>query len=138
MVINGGIFTKSGVPFMQRFLKTAATKQKVTAANVANVSTVGYQARQVDFKKEMQRYLSNDVKTTVVTTTPRHMRSSGSPDGISIEFAENEENSSGVNNVDIEKEMASLAENQLLYEFGAKRLSRMFNTLRMAIRGKNA
>ena len=47
------------------------------------------------------------------------------------------DNSSGVNNVDIEKEMMNLAEGQLMYEYGAKKLARTFGLLRAAIRGRS-
>jgi flagellar basal body rod protein FlgB len=47
-----------------------------------------------------------------------------------------DDGASGINDVDIEKQMTDLAENQMIYDFGARRLARTFGLLRMAIRGK--
>jgi len=44
---------------------------------------------------------------------------------------------SGVNNVDIDTEMAKLAENQILYNFGAKFLNGKFKKLNAAIQAKS-
>jgi len=41
-----------------------------------------------------------------------------------------------VNNVDIDKEMGTLAENQILYSYGTRMLMKKFNTLKTVIRGR--
>jgi flagellar basal-body rod protein FlgB len=43
----------------------------------------------------------------------------------------------GVNNVDIDMEMAKLAENQILYNFSAKFLKGQYNKLNAAIQAKD-
>lgn len=52
-----------------------------------------------------------------------------------IESVKSTPNSTGVNSVDIDQEMADLAQNQLIFEFGADMLSRKFKALRNAIKG---
>ncbi len=42
---------------------------------------------------------------------------------------------SGVNNVNIDKEMADLAENTIMYKFAAKKLQSYFRTLQDVIKG---
>ena len=42
---------------------------------------------------------------------------------------------SGINNVDIDKEMADLAENSIMYKFAAKKLQTYFRTLQEVIKG---
>jgi flagellar basal-body rod protein FlgB len=135
-VLNS-IFNKAGVKFYQDFLDTASKAQKVTAENIANVSTPGYTTGQVNFRQEMERCLESSKHLTPHTTDLKHI-TTGSPNQIAkVEEISGDDKSSGINGVDIEKEMTALAENQMLYEFGAKRLSQTFGVLRMAIRGKS-
>jgi flagellar basal-body rod protein FlgB len=136
LIKNNNIFDKSGVGLYQRVLKVASSSQKLTAANIANVSTPGYSAKTISFQDEMKRSLENQNASIVATTDARHI-TGGSPEQIvHIKDVQGDDNASGVNNVDIEKEMTNLAENQMLYDFGAKKLARTFAMLRMAIRGK--
>ncbi len=136
MLIKGKLFEKAGIPLYDRLLKVASSAQKATSANIANVSTPGYKARNIDFKTEMRRFVSSQ-KTVIPQATDSKHISPGSPhEIIKIKEIEDTETSTGVNSVDIEKEMMDLSENQILYEFGSKKLARTFGILRTAIRGK--
>jgi flagellar basal-body rod protein FlgB len=137
VLINGGIFDKCGIPLYQRLLKVASSAQKTTASNIANVATQGYDAKTVDFKDEMQRSVSSQRHITPAATDSRHLPSNKPEQIVKICEIENDDKSSGINNVDIEREMSDLAENQMMYEFGAKKLARTFGMLRMAIKGRN-
>ncbi len=135
MTINVNIFDKAGIPVYQRLLKVASVAQKATASNIANVATPGYSAEGVNFKEEMSRAVDGQGGAKPTVTNPRHL--SGRPASIvRVKDVGEGGESSGINDVDIEREMSDLAENQMMYEFGAKRLSRTFATLRMAIRGR--
>ena len=137
MLIGGKIFDKAGIPLYERLLKVVSSSQKVTSANIANVSTPGYQKKEVNFKDEMRKFISPEKTVIPRATNERHI-SKGNPRNIvKIKEIRQDDNASGVNNVDIEKEMMNLAEGQLLYEYGAKRLGRTFGLLRAAIRGRS-
>ena len=137
MLIGGKIFDKAGIPLYERLLKVVSSSQKVTSANIANVSTPGYQKKEVNFKDEMRKFISPEKTVIPQATNERHI-SKGNPRNIvKIKEIRQDDNASGVNNVDIEKEMMNLAEGQLLYEYGAKRLGRTFGLLRAAIRGRS-
>jgi len=138
MLINNKIFDKTGIPFLGQILKVSSASQKVTASNIANVATKGYGAKKVEFKEELKNYLGKKQRVTPVGTDSRHIAPQKPQEVVAIKEGDNSENSSGINNVDIEKEMVNLAENQLLYEFGAQRLARTFAALKMAIRGKSS
>jgi len=136
MLINNSIFDKMGVPYFERVLDVASKAQKATASNIVNVNTPGYDAKEVNFIDEMKRSVAGQNGNRMMTTDPRHLPNS-TPDQIAkIHNVSSDDDASGVNNVDIEKEMGDLAENQMLYEFGTKKLARTFASLRMAIRGK--
>ena len=135
MIFNGNIFDKSGIPLYQRLLKVASSAQKATASNIANVATPGYAPQGVDFKEEMTKAIREQGSSFPATTDPRHI--SGRPAKIvRIKDIGDGNNASGINDVNIEKEMSDLAENQMMYEFGAKRLAKTFAMLHEAIKGK--
>ncbi|MEE9554818.1 MAG: flagellar basal body rod protein FlgB [candidate division Zixibacteria bacterium] len=137
MLINNKLFAKTGIPLYGRMAKVAAAAQKATASNIANVTTPGYKAKSVDFKSEMKKLLSNKSTVSPTITDSKHIPVGKPRDKVRVAEIRNMESVSGVNNVDIEKEMMNLSENQLLYEFGAKKLARTFGVLRAAIRGRS-
>jgi len=137
LLIGGKIFDKAGIPLYERLLKVVSSSQKATSANIANVSTPGYQTKQVNFKDEMKRFIVPEKTVVPQATNTRHI-SKGSPQNmVKIKEIKENDDSSGVNNVDIEKEMMNLAEGQLMYEYGSKKLARTFGILRAAIRGRS-
>lgn len=137
MLIGGKIFDKAGIPLYERLLKVVSSSQKVTSANIANVSTPGYRKKEVNFKDEMKRFMAPEKTVEVQSTNPQHITNGTPREIVKIKEIKTDDNSSGVNNVDIEKEMMDLAEGQLMYEYGAKKLARTFGLLRAAIRGRS-
>jgi flagellar basal-body rod protein FlgB len=135
MIIKDQIINKTGIPLYKDLLRITSSTQKLTSANIANVSTPGFQAKSVDFKKEMQAALKKK-KINLEVTNPRHIPPVGKPKSIKIITDTENSNASGVNNVDIDKEMAQLAENQILYSYGSRMMAKQFNTLRGVIRGR--
>ena len=137
MLINSKLFDKTGIPLYARIAKVASAAQKTTASNISNVGTSGYKVRTVDFKTEMKRFINSKNTVSPSTTDSKHIPLSTSNGGINVKEIDITVKDSGINNVDIEKEMMNLSENQLLYEFGAKKLARTFGVLRAAIRGRS-
>jgi len=137
LLIGGKIFDKAGIPLYERLLKVVSSSQRVSSANIANVSTPGYQKKQVNFKDEMKRSMAPEKTVVPQATNARHITKGSHQNIVRIKEIKVNDNSSGVNNVDIEKEMMNLAEGQLMYEFGAKKLGRTFGLLRAAIRGRS-
>ncbi|NLI15360.1 MAG: flagellar basal body rod protein FlgB [candidate division Zixibacteria bacterium] len=136
MIIQKQVIEKSGIPLFKKLLHVATVSQKLTANNVANVSTPGYQSQSIDFKKEMQKALHKE-RVPLSVTNPGHIPSTKKPAEVEIYTDESESNASGVNNVDIDKEMGSLAENQILFTFGAKMAMQKFTALKNVIRGRS-
>ena len=136
MIINDQIINKSGVPLFKNLLHVVSTSQKLTAANIANISLPGYQSKSLDFKKEMAKAIRKE-SITLHVTNKRHIPPSGRIQSIKVIKNADNSNESGVNNVDIDKEMAHLAENQILYSYAAKTLARKFYTLKNVIRGRS-
>ncbi|MCD6161887.1 MAG: flagellar basal body rod protein FlgB [candidate division Zixibacteria bacterium] len=136
MIIKDQILNKSGVPLFKNLLRVVSSSQKLTAANVANVSLPGYQSKSIDFKQEMAKAVRKQ-KITLNVTNERHIPPPGRMRSIKVIKNIDDTNESGVNNVDIDKEMARLAENQILYTYGTKALAKKFYTLKTVIRGRS-
>ena len=136
MIIQKQIIEKSGIPVFKKLLHVASSSQKLVADNVAHVSTPGYQSKSLNFNSEMQAALGKQ-KLGIQTTNVNHIPSTNSPKQVKVITNEDETKNSGINNVDIDKEMGTLAENQIIFNFGAKIIIQKFNALKTVIRGRS-
>ena len=114
-------------------------RQKAIANNIANVNTPGYQRIEVSFENELRKAL--DPKRLVgAQTNAAHMQI-GKPTLADIQpkaYRPNDPTLPGqINNVDIDMEMAKLAENQILFNAGVKLLTDRSSVIRSAISGRS-
>ena len=133
------IFDRTSIAFLKKGLDGSALAQKATASNIANATTPGYRRRQVRFQEDLRRALHRR-NATGFTTHLGHISIRGNRvDRIVPELYVPSDNSrpSGINNVDIDKEMAELAKNQLFYNMATRLLSDKFNRLKSCISGKS-
>lgn len=96
-------------------LNYTANRQKVIASNIANVNTPNYRTKDIDFQSILSDKINNgDLKLTV--TNPHHISSQIPMNKSNIskiyEVKNLEEQNDG-NNVDIDKQMINMAENQI-------------------------
>lgn len=134
-ILHKSLFGKGMIPIYSRLADLASTRHKVVASNIANVNTEGYEKRQFDFDKELRKAIDKP-EVPGVTTHPSHIPLGNSPDGApTIEKVKKSENDTGMNSVDVDEEMATLAQNQITFEFSADMLARKFKSLKTAIRG---
>jgi flagellar basal-body rod protein FlgB len=117
-------------------LDLSSFRHKLIASNVANVTTPGYTAKKIDFDSELKKAMrQTGLRPTV--THPRHIplkSSKNSPP--KVENVAESESSTGINTVDIDREMADLAQNQIVYQLTAKLAGKKFKALKSAIRGQ--
>ena len=135
MFLDKVIFNKTKVPVLTAVLDVTQLRQRVLADNIANVSTKGFRRKSVQF----QEYLNSFVGKASVegrTTQDRHIPVPGAIAHPEVFEPESSLNDSGINNVDIDIEMAELAENHLFFNVGARLLSGSFNGLKKAITGR--
>ena len=129
------IFDRVKIPDYRKFLDLASFRHKLISSNVANASTPGYEARDIDFQKEFARVTAQTNHIEGKVTNSRHIplgsNQHRSPD---VEQADVEDGE--INSVDIDREMSSLAKNEFLYTIGAQLLQRKFDGLRKAITSK--
>jgi len=125
----------STIKLLENVINYSAAKNNTISRNIANIGTEDYKREDVVFKDVFADELNKNLKAT----NPRHI--SSNPDnlkdqeGVSVVEDSNTDMASGINNVDIEKEMADLAENTLMYKFSAKKIGDYYKNLQKVIKG---
>ncbi|MFS0823618.1 flagellar basal body rod protein FlgB [Bacillus sp. 1P02SD] len=121
---------------LEKALDYSALRQKVISNNIANVDTPNYKAQDVSFKNLLSNEMNSQLRAN--RTNEKHFEFTSSKRLKSPLVTKNDTayNHNG-NNVDIDKEMALLAENQIYYNAVTERISGKFNTLKTVIKGGN-
>ena len=93
-------------------------KQNITSANIANAETPGYKAKKLDFEEALSRAVDIHGLNKMNVTHPEHFPVNGN--AISKVRADVYDNpdvtvTNDGNTVDLEREMAELAENTIIY-----------------------
>jgi flagellar basal-body rod protein FlgB len=137
MFLDKAIFNKTRVPVLTAALDVTQLRQRVISNNIANVGTKGYRKQDVRFEE----YLESFVRKPAVEgqrTDARHLPVPQGIDQPEVYQSKTGVNDSGLNNVDIDMEMADLAENHLFFNVSARLISGQFSGLRKSITGRTA
>lgn len=124
----------STITTLEQAMNYSTAKQKVISHNIANSDTPNYKAKSVSFNSEFSRILKDSMQANKTDIRHYDFKSTNSKS-----FSVFTQNSSSYNhngnNVDIDKEMAELAKNQIYYNAVADRIGSKFNSLKTVIRG---
>jgi flagellar basal-body rod protein FlgB len=140
------LFDTTKVPLLGKALDVYTLRQKVISSNIANITTVGYRAKSVTFEDQMAGSMQEGVVSPAVTDQG-HIAGAASDTpmaGPHIVDASPENSlsgdplASGLNNVDIDSEMANLAKNQIRFKFAARLLTDTFRDIQDSIRGSQS
>lgn len=135
------LFGKEKLPNLEKALTTYSLRQKTIASNIANATTPGYKKVEVSFEDRIKDEM-NGLRLKGKTTDDRHLDLGPIPiskvDPKVVQPKTEDEFTSGYNNVDIDHEMALLAENQLQYRMTTRLTNRFFKGLQSAIRGQGS
>lgn len=94
-------------------------KQNTASSNIANAETPGYKAKKVDFEQALSRAIDINGMGRMHVDDPDHFAVNGnSISGVRADVYENPDVTvaNDGNTVDLEREMAELAENTILYK----------------------
>jgi flagellar basal-body rod protein FlgB len=133
------IFSDIGFTSAKKALDSSSLRQKVIANNVANVNTPGFKRSDVTFEGKLQAALGDENNLQLTNTDPKHFSTStagvSSMQDVNPEVATDNSTSTrqDENNVDIDTEMANLAENAITYQTFTKLLGAKFRSLSSAI-----
>jgi len=131
----GQLFSNDTFIALEKGLSATSLRQQVIAGNVANINTPGYKKQEVSFEGELNRAIDNKYNSRLRQTNSRHMpgvRSLASV-GIRVNTITATSMRYDGNNVDIDEEMAKLAENNIRFNAMAQLMGGRFNTLRTVI-----
>jgi len=141
-MLDNLLFNRTVTPDLEKSMDAYALRQKVLSNNIANVMTPGYKAQKVSFEEEYKKTLYPDPapKLKLNLTHDEHMQVGRTPTFSTVQpqvgFRDNPLNDSGLNNVDIDREMAEMAENSLRYEMSTKLIAKRFTNIKSAVRGR--
>lgn len=117
-------------------LKFREMRQELASSNVANAQTPGYKAMKLDFEDALARATDVDGNLTMNATDDRHFNVGGG--GFANLEPEVFEDPNGVvsengNTVDVEAEMARMAENKIMYDTTVQLLNKKLGLMKYAI-----
>lgn len=129
-----------GTAALKKSLDAQAMRQRAHAQNIANAETPGYQRMAVRFEEDLREAL-NSSAGSLLRSDSRHLGlggAAGSIDELSPKPLREKPASDGpgVNGVNIDLEMAEMAETQLRYLASLELLKRRYQGLKTAIRGQ--
>jgi flagellar basal-body rod protein FlgB len=136
----GGTHTPadSTITLLEQALDFRAERHARIASNIANAETPRYQATDIEFEGALKEAMSADNSPAVTRTHPRHLPAR-LQDRVAISPNLVYRKSAGVgndlNSVDVDAEMAQLAQNNILYNATAQLLAKKFTSIRLAIDG---
>lgn len=137
-------FDETRIPILSKALDAYTLRHKVISSNIANIGTPGYKSKNVDFESTLANAMGSD-SVIGAQTNPHHFAigASAAPQAQPLNVVEsnpgqlkNEELTSGINDVDIDSEMAELAKNQILFKYASRLLGESFRGIQKSIRGQ--
>ena len=121
-MVGNLMFNKTAIPTVMKSLDANMMRTRVISNNVANLTTPGYQRLEVNFEDEMRKALDK-TRLKGAMTQNGHLplgRRDLNAVNAEVEKPIDPVLAGGVNNVDVDEEMAKLAESQIMYNFGIR------------------
>ncbi len=120
---------------VEKVLDLRLQRQNVVMANIANVNTPKYKARKLVFEEDLQAAMQLDAKGKMARTNDKHLP---------VEFDVNAFNGKGLTEykprtvygedvVDLDKEMADMAKNSMMYNALSDIIAKNFSGLQTVI-----
>jgi len=128
-----------GMIELRKGLDAYSLRQKVQASNIANSETPGYNAREVKFESALAKALNRKGAGLTRTNSDHIPVRNGLRDleRVTPQVVKSDApNLNGVNNVNIDQEIADMATNEIQYAMTAKALSIRYKMLKSAILGR--
>jgi flagellar basal-body rod protein FlgB len=138
MLTKLAILDKTSIPVASKGLDAYTHRGRAIANNIANVSTPGYRRIEVSFEEQLRQALDKELNLAGTRTNGNHMFL-GRPE---LEHVKSEgyrvndfTNPGEINNVDIDIEMAKLAENEIAFSFASAFIKDRSSAIGEAIKG---
>lgn len=122
-MMNNKLFDQTA-SFIQRALDVLTIRHKIISKNISNAESQNYLGIEIPFQKILENLLG---EVSFVSLQKTH------PDHIEIEKEMLIETKPLEENINLDNEMAKLAENQLIFQAGVQALLKKLEALRIAI-----
>ena len=108
------------IDILSAMLDFRSERHKIISSNITNLDTPDYLPKELTFREALQGVVDSGGGTSMTVTDKRHLSERSA--------AEGEVTVSG-DKVDIDDQMAKMAENQLMYNFSVDLMARKFRSL---------
>jgi flagellar basal-body rod protein FlgB len=111
-------------------------RQELISSNIANANTPGFKAKKLDFEEALARALDVDGQMKMNTHDERHHNvGNGGFNNLEPEIYDDPNGvvSENGNTVDVEAEMAKMAENKLMYDTIVQLMNKKMGLMKYAI-----
>jgi flagellar basal-body rod protein FlgB len=115
---------------LNRSLDVRTARHRVISSNVANAETPNYAPKELPFQKILERATESSAAIPLRKTHPQHFLE---PVTLTSDWLEEVETQPGQEGVNIDQEMAKLAENNLMFQAGVQSLVKKIEALKMTI-----
>lgn len=107
--------------FQQQALSLLSRRQDILAANIANADTPGYQARDIDFSKQLKNAMSQETQShnslTLSLTSGKHIAGAAPKmHDQQLLYRIPDQPSADGNTVDMDRERVNFADNNVKYQ----------------------
>ncbi len=119
--------SNSSWKILEKAMDVSSERHRLITNNIANIDTIGYKPKDLDFHQALQEAL-DDHPDPLVRTHPKHMRRNPVS-----RVLRSEDDISGSAPVNIDREMTHLVENNLKYRTSIEMLLRKMNLLKHSI-----
>lgn len=119
------------INLLEKAMNGSTLRHSVLANNIANVNTPGYKRADVNFRSCFDEVLDNQLG--LETTSPLHLNGLNQKSSPKIVIDTQTTLRNDGNNVDIDIELATMAENNLYFNSLAQLLSSQLSMLKQAI-----
>ncbi|MGI6225044.1 MAG: flagellar basal body rod protein FlgB [Peptococcales bacterium] len=135
--MGNGFWQNPTMDILKNSLDAVSLRHKTIANNMANINTPNYKRQLVNFETELAKHLQKDNTIPLKTTNKQHFPLSNlKPQEVKPLLQEEPSilRTDG-NNVDIDLEMALLAENTVRYNVVSQTIGKKYSMLRSVIQG---
>jgi flagellar basal-body rod protein FlgB len=135
MLLDKLLFSDTVPKAMSKSLDLMSSRQSVISSNIGNLDTPGFKASEIDFQGQLREALGSKGQFTLQATNEKHFGPKTSNIGsmTADPFEEDDAAKSNGNNVDVDKEMAKMAENQIFYNAVIQLMMKRGSTVRASI-----
>lgn len=131
-IIGRKLFDKT-ILYLQRSLGLRSLNQRVISNNIANAHTPGYIPKEIPFQRLLDQALEKANEVFIVRTNLQHLPNYPEENYLGWSPEEKFSPQSNDEEVQIEKEMAKLAANNLMFQAEVQALLKKLEALKIAI-----